>query len=214
MRRRQNVSLPACVLIFGESDNDQEALRHLMRALRPDLPKVEKRRRPLVLVRGRRQADANENVTKIADVVRAESARHEVKLVVAHQDCDNIEPAHEPLAIQIEGAFDRLGISSIAAAPAFEIEAWWYLWPEAVMKVNRNWRHPNRKGQEVGKLQDVKERLRKELRPRTGGRTRDYCESDSPKIASIIREDNMVDRQEAVSHSFTAFSRKLRSVLL
>ena len=214
MRRRRNISLPACVLLFGESDNDQEALRHLMRALRPDLPKVEKRRRPLVLVRGRRQADANENVTKIADVVRAESARHDVKLVIAHQDCDDVEPAHELLASQIEEAFAKLGINSIAAAPAFEIEAWWYLWPEAVMKVNRNWRHPNRSGQEVGKLEDVKERLRRELRPRTGARTRDYYESDSPKIASIIREDNLVDRQEAISHSFTAFSRKLRTAAL
>src|SRR6266404_1416949 len=122
MRRRRNISLPACILVFGESDNDQEALRHLMRALRPDFPKVEKRRTPLVLVRGRKEADADENITKIADVVRAESARHDVKLVVAHQDCDIVEPAHEPLASQIEGAFAKLGINSIAAAPAFEIE--------------------------------------------------------------------------------------------
>jgi hypothetical protein len=214
MARSRDTSLSSCVLVFGESDNDQEALRHLMQALRADLPKVEKRRKPLVLVKGRTHADANETIKQIAAVVSAEKARHDVKLVVAHEDCDNVEPAHESLAQQIEHSFAQLGIEAIAAVPAFEIEAWWYLWPEALMQVNRHWRHPNRAGEEVGRLQNAKEYLRRELRPRGGIRTRDYCESDSPKIASIIRERNIIDRQAAISRSFVAFAQKLRSVSL
>jgi hypothetical protein len=107
MARKRVREKPSCVLIFGESDNDREALRELSRALRPDLPKLEKRSKPLVLVKGRARANAHENIEKIAAVVRAERVRSDVKLVIAHEDCDQIEPAHEQLADEIERLLER-----------------------------------------------------------------------------------------------------------
>jgi hypothetical protein len=202
------------VLVFGESDNDRESLRELTRALRPDFPDIEKRSRPLVLVKGRSQANAKDNIEKIAGVVRAERLRRDVKLVVAHQDCDQVEPAHEPLASEIEQLLKNSQIAAVAAVSAFEIESWWYLWPRALLRVNGSWRHPNRAGQEVGRITHVKEQLKRDLRPRTGKHTRDYYESDSPKIAAIVHSDNLIDAPEANSQSFRRFSQKLRQVIL
>jgi hypothetical protein len=202
------------VLVFGESDNDREALRELVRALRPDLPEIEKRSKPLVLVKGRHHTNAEENIEKIANVVRAERVRREVKLVIAHQDCDQVEPAHERLADEIEQRFSASQITAVAAVPAFEIEAWWYLWPSAVLGVNRRWRHPNRAGQEIGRIPNAKEQLRRDLRPQRDTQTRDYCESDSPKIAAIVRSDNLIDSVEATSQSFIRFSQRIRQLTI
>jgi hypothetical protein len=204
-----------CVLIFGESDNDREALKELTRALRPDLPQIEKRSKPLVLVKGRTHASASDNIEKIANLVKAERVRRDVKLVIAHEDCDGVEPAHEQLAREIERLLAHMEVlPAVAAVSAFEIEAWWYLWPRAVLGVNKNWRHPNRKGQEVGRIPNVKEALRRDLRPAAGKNTRDYYESDSQKIAAIVRKDGLIDQPEAISQSFFRFARCLRAIHL
>jgi hypothetical protein len=213
MRHRGRRERANCVLVFGESDNDRESLRELTRALRPDFPEIEKRSKPLVLVKGRNRTNAQDNIEKIVSIVRAERVRRDVKLVIAHQDCE-IEPAHEHLAAEIEQLLARSGVIGIAAVSAFEMEAWWYLWPRAILDVNRSWRHPNRRGQEVGRIPNVKEQLRRDLRPRNGGRTRDYSESDSPKIAAIIHSRNLIDKLEASSLSFTRFARSLRQIIL
>lgn len=214
MRQRGRREKTICVLVFGESDNDREALKELTRALRPDFPEIEKRSKPLVLVKGRSRANAQDNIEKIASIVKAERVRRDVRLVIAHQDCDEVEPAHERLAGEIEQLLAVSKITAVAAVSAFEMEAWWYLWPRAILDVNRNWHHPNRSGQEVGRISNVKEQLRRDLRPRNGKRTRDYAESDSPKIAAVIRASNLIDKPEASSESFARYARIIKQIAL
>ncbi len=192
-------------LIFGEDDTDREAIRELVSALRPDVPPLQKRRAPLVLVRGRGDAEARKVAASIAKVVAAERVRRPVSVVFAHEDADAVEPAHEPLAKRIEGELAAVGVPAVAVVPAWEMEAWWYLWPAAVAAVNRSWRPLKRSGS-VGSLENAKESLRRDLRPKTGGKSvRDYTESDGPRIAAQVRSLGLVHTLSASSASFVRF---------
>ncbi len=200
------------ILIFGEDDNDISAVRELVLALRPEHRLVKKRRSPPVLVKGIEEAKARKNLKDIASVVRAEQRRGQRCTVVAHRDSDAIEPAHEMLAKQIEDGLTREGIDQVVAAvAAWEIEAWWFLWPDAVAAVNGRWRKLKPPQPQVGMIPNAKEALRQVLRPRTKGkRPPDYKESDSPKIASKVRELNLIDKPSASSGSFDRFAEKVR----
>ncbi|MBF0373022.1 MAG: hypothetical protein HQL39_06345 [Alphaproteobacteria bacterium] len=204
--------MTALVLVFGEDDNDREAVCHLARALCPGVC-LAKRRSPLVLTKGRAEAEARKQASRIAAVVRAERIRSEIPLVLAHEDCDAVEPAHEALADRIEGNLSREGIPCVAVTPAFEIEAWWFLWPRAVTAVKSHWRDPGQQGREVGLIVDAKEALRHALRKPGGDRRHDYKESDSPKIAAKVGELELVDQPQARSASFARFATKMRAAL-
>lgn len=187
--RRAGGGAPAVgtTLIFGESDNDRQVLKSLVLALAPQAA-VQVRRSPLVLIRGREAAEQRKAAAGIAQVVRADQARTSVRCVVAHEDCDAVEPAHEALAEQIE---QRLGaaceVPVVAAVPAWETETWFYLWPDAVAAYRPTWRRLARTGR-VGLLQDAKEQLVQDLRPpRTRPSDNDYAESDGPGIAEKVR---------------------------
>ena len=208
----------ALVLAFGENENDTSSIKELALALCPHLPAVQLRRRPLVLIKGRATAGRADNARQIAQVVRAESVRAEITAVLAHQDCDDVEPAHVALSDEIERQLGNHGIATVAATPAWELEAWWYLWPDAVSAVNSAWRRPNRGGEEVGQIANAKEQFRRDLRPRSKSssssrsQTRDYVESDSPKIAAQVRQLGIVKSTAAVSYSFQRFTKRLREV--
>lgn len=182
-----------------------------MLALRDDCPTIKSRRKPLVLVKNRVRAEQQKNVADIAAVVRADEVRFDVRLVVAHEDTDAVEPSHEELSARIEQHLRAEGIDAVAATPAWEMEAWWYQWPSAVLAVNTRWRHPNRGGTEVGLIRNVKEQLTRDLRPRGGARTRDYEESDSPEIAEHVEADELVDERAAISRSFNRFAERFRA---
>lgn len=209
------MSRKAAVLIFGEDDNDQSALSELVHALRGDIPKVEKRRKPLILVKGRDAAKQRQNARDVANVVKADNIRLDVRLVVAHQDCDAIEPAHDQLANEIEQRLHAVGINAIAATPAWEIEAWWYLWPDAVSATNKKWRRLNRTNQEVGRIQNAKEALKRDLRPQVKGQScADYQESDASKIARNVRVMGIINHLSARSASFDRFADRVRKAQL
>ena len=126
------------VVIFAEDPNDAQALEHLIRYIVPDVGTVRKPRRPLVLMKGRPQPAIRSNADQIAEAVlwEAKLRRRTVDLVVAHQDCDATEPAHIDLAQRIVSELKKIGVPNpVAAAPAWEMEAWWYLWPDAVATV-------------------------------------------------------------------------------
>lgn len=177
-------------VVFGESTNDTSALRLLIVGLRPALgSRVTTRRSPLVLIKGRVAAEQRKSATRLAQVVRAEQAKGtRVSAVVAHEDCDALEPAHEHIGKQIEDALDAAGVPHpIAATPAWEIEAWWLLFPEAVRHIVPTWNTPDAYlGTDLGRLQGAKEVLDTEVR--AGGSKRRYTESDSPSIAAAIVE--------------------------
>ncbi|MBT9556661.1 MAG: hypothetical protein IV100_11565 [Myxococcales bacterium] len=206
---------PPAVLVFGEDDNDRQVLVELIKAIRPTCPTIDKRRHPLVLVKGRAAAEQRKNATEIAKVVRAAQVVRDVRLVVAHQDCDAVEPAHFAVSEAIELELKASGVPVVAATPAWEMEAWFYLWPDAPAHVNHNWARAARPGQRVGLIKDAKETFRRELRPKKAGKApRDYEESDAPEIARHVREQGLIGTLDAKSESFERFYDALRAATL
>ncbi len=191
------------MLVFGESEHDRRAIKRLVEGLRPDLDgKVEERRRPLVLIKGTLPGTARSNAAEIAQLARAACTSSDVLAVLAHQDCDALEPAHEEAAERIERelAAAKCPAMAIGVTPAWEIEAWWMLFPEAVGRVVRGWRNPDDWiGKDVGKVRDAKEKLAKAVqpRPRPPSPPRDYHERDSIQIAGNIATNGLLASFEA-----------------
>jgi hypothetical protein len=180
------------VLVFGEDEHDRRAIRHLAEGIRPDLRgKVEVRRQPLVLIKGATPEKARSNAQRITDLAKGENAARDVLAVLAHQDCDAVEPAHVVAAQRIEAELTAAGCpgTPIGVTPAWEIEAWWMLFPEAVGQVVQGWRDPDDwVGRDVGRVENAKEQLARAVqpRPRPASPPRDYAEEDSIPIASNI----------------------------
>jgi hypothetical protein len=202
---------PRALLVLGESDNDQATIGTLVQALRSDAPALLKRRSPMVLMKGREAAKRKKSAEDIAAAVKRESIRHDVCGVIAHEDCDDYEPEHEPLASDIEARLEAsCGLCCIAAVPAWETEAWLFLWPDAAREVVPGWNRPSRSGQDLGLIRDAKEEYRKALRPKKHGKKlRDYVESDAPKIAEAVRQLGIVSELDAKSASFERFRSKV-----
>jgi len=200
-----------CGLAFCEDKNDSDSLVELVSAIWPNAPKITYSRKPLVLIRDAAVAEARKkNAANIAAVVKAKAVLADVKVVVAHQDCDAVEPAHEGLADAIKAELEAAGVPNvIAVAPAWEMEAWWFLWPDAVAAVNSRWRRLSRRGNH-GMIQNVKEELRRDLRNQGA---RDYEESDSPKIAAQVRINGLIGTKRGTSDSFEAFAARVRQVM-
>jgi hypothetical protein len=198
---------PKTVLVFGESPNDTAAIAELVVCLNPALH-VQPRRRPIILQRKANHRKRRGNFEQIAAVVRGEHVRRPVCAVILHRDCDAVEPAHVGLSRQIvqEASKELAPIRVVAATPAFELEAWWYLFPDAVAAYRPSWRRLARAGQQVGKLMNAKETLSRDLRPHTTSKVRDYAESDSPGIARKVRELALCGKPQAQSDSFVLFA--------
>lgn len=198
------------ILIFGESDNDTHALKHLVAALRPELPRAEPRRHPIILAKGAHERKRTSITEGIAKAVAAQSVTHEVVSVIAHRDCDQIEPAHVKYQeILLKEMHTHDLPRPIAATPAYEIESWWFLWPKSLAKTRRCWNVVKARGH-VGKFKDAKEKLRRELRPKgAGAHCPDYAESDSRKIAENVKELDIVRAGEGRSDSFAEFVRQI-----
>lgn len=210
------MSKPNVVLIFGESQNDRAALKELTEALLESPPAIATRREPLVLLKGRRPAETKHAAEKIAKVVRADQVRANVIAVIAHEDCDEIEPKHVDVSNTIEDNLRRAGVPQpIAAAPAVEMEAWWYQWPEAVAAVCARWNRLDPKGRSVGLIVDSKKQLQRDLRPRTKGATApEYEERHSIEIARQVKAMSCVDSRSAQSASFDMFAEKVRKYIV
>lgn len=199
-------------LVLGEDHNDREALRHLIRALAPTGPTPKTLREPQVLIKGRAAAEQRKQAGQIAKAVGAHNITADVKLVVAHEDADAVEPAHEPASRAIETRLADLGVPVVAAVPAWELETWWYLWPKAVAAVQPGWRPLGRRGTHVGLIENAKETLRRELRPTDkNSRVPDYAEADSARIAEKVCSLGLIDAPEATSHSFERFRTQFRA---
>lgn len=193
-------------LIFAENQNDADSLGHLICALWTGAPSLQYRRKPLVLIKGRAKAEARKNADQIAQIVKAQNVLSDVKFVVAHQDCDSLEP-HDLVAKQIHDEIVAAGVENVVAvAPAWELEAWWFLWPEAVASVNSKWRKISRKGNH-GMISNAKEVLTRDLRSQGA---LDYRESDSVKIAKAVRDKNIINKRTGVAPSFESFESRIK----
>lgn len=165
-------------------------------------------RRPPILIKDSDSRSMPSRVTTIARLIDAEATQADVVCVFAHEDCDAVEPAHEAVALKIEEAFARQGYHVHAVAPAWESEAWLFLWPDAVNQHMSKWRSlDNYRGREVGRISDAKETLTRALRPtgRGHGNVRDYRESDAPEIARHVRELGLANSPAGRSASYDRF---------
>jgi len=195
-------------MIFGEDDNDRKSLRYLVRALRPIPLTIKLLRKPIVLAKDCDPQKVKDRAERIAALVRAQAVRGPIAAVLDHRDADAIEPAHIASIQQMQKALIAAGVPiPIAVVPAFEMETWWWLWPDAVAAVNSKWKRLSRSGN-VGVIADSKETLRRDLRARGA---RDYEESDSPRIAEKVSALGLVDCLAATSNSFACFEKAVRS---
>lgn len=198
------------VLIFGESDNDRRAIAHLVEALCPKVT-AHPVSKPQVLVKGALETTAAANAQRIADLVRAASQRAQVICVFAHQDADDVEPNHDPIAADIEAALRSAGVPCEvhAVVPAWELESWWFLFPAEVASVRAAWASPATQTP-PGLIRDAKESLKKALRPtrltaQQRKRFPDYRESDSITIAEAIERGGRVRAVVGTSASYDRF---------
>lgn len=193
---------PRVLLVFGEDENDQDVIKLLVGSIRVDAPRVEKRRRPLILMKDRNAANRRKNAQRVAQQVTRDQVRFEVRGVIAHQDCDAVEPAHIALSESIENALASVGVSGIAATPAWEMEAWLFLWPDAAPHVVKSWSRPRSSNSHVGLVRNAKEAYRRALGSKS---KRSYEESDAPKIVSKACELGIIGRPACRSDSYERF---------
>jgi hypothetical protein len=99
-------------------------------------------------------------------------------------------------------------------SPAWELEAWWFLWPDAVGSLHQTWQAPTAYvGREVGLVRNAKEELQRQLLPASSGERRrkhSYRESDAPLVARKIRELGIADEPRGVSRSYQRFQDSVR----
>lgn len=200
--------------MFGESENDRKSIATLIGSLCPDVdakPVVQ----PQVLIKGTQPRKGASNAEQIADVVRAMSARSEVLCVFAHEDADDLEPSHQRIAAEIEAALRAAQVPCQvhAVVPAWELETWWFLFPEQVAAVRPSWTQPATRTS-LGKIRDSKEALARALRPsglKPNERKRfpQYRESDSILIAKAISESGQA---RAVAGHSASYDRFVQSV--
>lgn len=206
------------VLIFGESPNDAKALRHIVPALLPSDKAVDCRpiREPGTMSRS---ADPKKRkaVAKAIAIKAAHEAKKRKVAVVAHEDTDAVEDAHVEQARQIISELTQYGIAlPVAAVAAWEIEAWWLLFPEALANCRPCWAKINIGNRAVGQIENAKEFLESSLRPKekAKGKCPGYSESDSERIAEIILQMRLCDDGRlSRSRSLTAFRESLSQAL-
>lgn len=192
-------------LVFGESENDTKALTLILRHIWAETGWViEARKKPPVLIKDAKISDVPSRVSKIMGIVRAASVDAEVMAVVAHEDCDAVEPAHQSLQEKIEAAFSGEDLQVLPATPAWETETWLMLWPDAFPEVVSSWpvleKYRNRN---VGSIVDAKEELAHAV-VATGSK-RAYRESDAPTVFSIVINKGWLRATRAKSDSWSSF---------
>lgn len=212
-RERSAPTRKKIVLVFGEDENDREMLRVLIPAIRRLDSRIEKRRAPLILMKNRDDAALKKVAQSLESQIQRDQRLHDVRGVVVHEDCDAVEPAHVALAATIHARLASVGVAVVVAAPAWEMETWLFLWPDAAPALVAQWRRPSRKNTHVGLVQNAKEEYRRAVRPGGGIRCRDYAESDSPRIAAKAAELNLISSPDARSDSFEAFRAELIAAL-
>ena len=202
------------VLVFGEDPHDCAAVRILVEGLRPDLAgrvSVQQRRAPMTLVRGLDAARARSLARKVVMTARAEEAKRatRVRACVLHKDTDAVEPSSAALADEIRHAYAGCPGLVVPAVAAWEVEAWWYLFPDAVATTRATWRAPTQHvGRDTGLVVSPKESLKRDVRPAGGRRTAafvTYAEADSEAIARAIVDGGHLRRPRGTSTSWEAF---------
>lgn len=207
------------VLVFGEDENDTSAIVVLVRGIRPDLgtrTKLEPLRKPLTLIKDIDAARLAARARKVVATTKAANVRLPVRACIFHEDTDAVEPSSAALASQIIRAYSGCRGAVLPAVAAWEVEAWWYLFPDAVAATHSSWRAPTQHvGRDTGMIRDPKKTLRRDVRP-TGQRVppsfRTYKESDCTAIARAIVDGGHLPNPKGTSTSWTAFVTAVRAM--
>jgi hypothetical protein len=186
------------VLVFGESRNDSDAVAELVLAANPRLAgRVRALPRPTSLTRSAGAHPVRRWVSEIARAVRAhEAAKGPVAAVLVHRDADGPDP-DETVAAALRGQLVSVGGHPVV--PVHAIEAWWFLFPDAVEAVRPvTWRGcMPRRHRDVERI----DRPKDDLMNRTGARGgTGYTEADSPAIARKIREQARMPQGSSASY--------------
>lgn len=206
------------IVFFGEDANDRDALRILLFAMirNPGRYKAKPLRKPIALVKDIDAAKRRARGSAVARAVRAINVLGKVRATIFHEDADAPEPAHVERERAILTVYSDLGCAVVAAVPAWEMESWWFLFPDAVGAVSESWRCPDQHvNRDVGKMHNAKEELARSIRP-TGlprtARFREYRESDAVDIARKIVEMGLIHQPRARSASWTSFVDQVREL--
>ena len=132
-----------------------------------------------------------------------------MRACVLHKDTDAVEPSSAALADEIRRAYDGCPGRVVPAVAAWEVEAWWYLFPDAVGATRATWRAPTQHvGRDTGLVESPKEKLKRDVRPPAASRAAaftTYAEADSEAIARAIVDGGHLRRPGGTSTSWTAF---------
>ncbi|MFI7521361.1 hypothetical protein [Micromonospora globbae] len=198
------------VVILGEDDNDRKSISILLAALRRDISRADHAplRKPMALVRNVPPSRLPKHADRVAVLLRAVAVRKPIRCVLMHEDADDVEPAHEKLIAKIEDCYRSLPWPVHAVVPAWEIEAWWFLFPQAVQQTRSTWRSLGQyAGRDVGQIRNAKQELQRALRPSGAKPTfQSYTEADSVLIAEKIVATGALSRPPAAkSRSWQTF---------
>jgi hypothetical protein len=205
---------PRTVVILGEDENDRKAIQILVAALRPDIARGDMKplRKPMALVRNVPPDRLPSQADRVRLLLRAFNVKAPIRCVLMHEDADDVEPAHEALISKIEGCYRSLPWPVLAVVPAWEMETWWFLFPDAVHAAHPTWQPPKQyAGRDVGKIRNAKEQLTKSVRPSGAKSTfQSYVEADSVLIAEkIVAMGQLSPPWFAHSASWLAFLKKV-----
>jgi hypothetical protein len=191
------------VLVFGENRNDSRSIASLAVAANAGLERrVKAVPRPASLTRGAEPLPVRRWIDELCRMVRAfEESQGPVTAVLVHRDADRSDPdacVEKQLREQI-----RRVPKAEPVVPVQELEAWWFLFPDAVEAVNpRAWRQLLPRGTGgVETIGNPKEQLIGYTRRQRGGPV--YCEVDSVSIAEQILRNGFTPA--GVSSSYDRF---------
>lgn len=200
------------ILVFGEHEHDRDCVVNVIRGLRPDLQsmKIVKARKPLTLVRGMSPAGARSRNSGVLAAIRAADVRAPVRATLLHEDADALEPAHEALIDAKESALRAAPGKIFAVVPAWTMETWLMLFPDAIALYRPSWPVLTKYiGRNVGLIRDSKKELTRSLR-RQGAQ--DYVEGDSPKIFAVASQNSTLSEPKAYSASWNQFVEKVATI--
>lgn len=180
------------MLVVGESGQsndlyDAQAIRHLILAHQPTW-EVRALKRPPVLAKGKEKVLVKA-ATRVADLYRQALADAPVHCIFNHADTDEVEPSHVGAAEAIEAALASAGCPGFAAVCAWELEAWFFLWPDAIEATRRVWKVPKSlRGRDVGQLVDPKAIMRRDVLKKASKPQLAYQERHAPEVAEQIAQ--------------------------
>jgi len=178
------------VLVFGESVNDSQSILHLLIAANTSLDgRVRPLRRPVSLTRQAKPNAVRDWVDELRRTVQAfEANEGRVAAVIVHRDADGHDP-DGTVAANLARQLTTIGAHPVV--PVQAIEAWWFLFPDAVEAVRPHaW-----KGKLPRQRRDVEliDQPKKALQQATKDRhALEYAPPDSPAIAAYVRQKSLV----------------------